>query len=90
MTYKNIYEVEFLTKKGGYVPWIIHVEENNLKAAVEKAKAMWAERNTSHMFHVKGRRVKDYEVIDYRHWFTRGDYGEFWSDKGMFAGFAKA
>ena len=65
MRYKNFYEVNFVTKAGGYRRWKIHVEAFNADEAKEIARNMWYTRHLSHMFNIGSRRLKDTEEFLY-------------------------
>ena len=69
--YKNLYEITFAVKKGGWSKYIFQVEAFNMNEAKELAKEYWYNTNKSHMFDIKARRVKDDEILDLAHWFKK-------------------
>ncbi len=76
MKIPNVYEVRFLTKKGGYHRWIIHIEADSLADAKNVAREMWqSDRRYAeiHQFYVEVRRVKNHEVLPngFIHYFQR-------------------
>lgn len=65
----NFYRVAFVTKMGGYQPWVIDVEAPNAKIARAKAEADWYLYNRPHAFGIIARRLRNDEEFLY-HWFT--------------------
>lgn len=56
----KVYEVSFMTKRGGVQGWGIHLEARSAKAAIADAKAKWAadgELNVMHPFGMMARVV---------------------------------
>lgn len=71
MRFKNLYEITFQIKKGGWKKYIIHVEAYNQKEAIQIAKEYWYKDYNSHMFSIEIRNVPLDENIDMKHWFAR-------------------
>lgn len=71
MKYKNLYEITFDIKKGGWKKYMIHVEAYNQKEAIQIVKDYWYANYKSHMFSIDSRKVSLDEVIDMKHWFVR-------------------
>lgn len=68
---KNLYEITHYTKSNGKEQkWMIHIEEDNKKAAETKAKELWNDADKRHMFRLSSRKVPLTEIIDMKHWFV--------------------
>lgn len=67
MKIKSIYEITFLTKKGGEKSWIINVEASTAKEAKAQAMEMWYKDHTAHAFDVQVRKLKDTEEALYNY-----------------------
>ena len=53
-----IYEVRFVTKKGGEKSRAIQVNAANQKDAIEQAKQVWYADHSEHMFTISAKRLK--------------------------------
>ena len=53
-----IYEVRFVTKKGGEKSRAIQVNAANQKDAIEQAKQVWYADHSEHMFTISAERLK--------------------------------
>ena len=70
------YEITFVTKKGIRKEWIVHVEANNKKDAINYAKMMWekdSRLNDMHMFTIEARLLKDTEEFKYHYFAICGE-----------------
>jgi len=52
MTKTKLYDVQWLTRKGGEQLYQAKVEGHNLKEARKNFESWWAERSSAHPFHV--------------------------------------
>lgn len=73
----NIYEVSFFIKSNNHeFHKLIHIEAPTAADAKTNVKELWQTKafampeHAPHMFRINCRRIKDTEVIDYKHWFT--------------------
>lgn len=53
-----IYEVRFVTKKGGEKSRAIQVNATNQKDAIEQAKQVWYADHSEHMFTISAKKLK--------------------------------
>ena len=53
-----IYEVRFVTKKGGEKSWAIQVNATSQKDAIEQAKQVWYADHSEHMFTISAKKLK--------------------------------
>lgn len=68
MKANKFYRIEFLTKRGGNMHWVVDVEAQNAQQAKQEAAEMWHSQSDYHMFHIHVRALRPYEEFLY-HWF---------------------
>lgn len=68
----KFYEIRFITKKGGFKKWVIHIEANTAKEAKEKMLQMWGTDRRfdgMHTFSIDVHKLPDTDEFKY-HYFA--------------------